>query len=753
MKTVILIILYHFAAQVRGQLITTFVVLLIYYYINFTTKYFISGGCSVSNCKINSVYYKRMCACSQEAPSQCSKQDNNCQACVLQGNECNSNPGAPACCPIGNGNAYCNSKTMKCEATRYCREDGLNCPFDDLSPLETRNTIQIIQNSALFSRDIQFPIIRTLEPQKSGWNAGRRSVSRQRIAYVAVFDYKTNLLYRVLVNLRNGSIISRVLLKSALPPVQDREYNDANMTFSNDPRVQLALKRRGLDIRRTGCDASALGSLGWSLNGIGTRLVRVALSYQDPKTSYFDWNFIEGVEGTIDLNTMKMVAFDDSEMVPLGPPSRVSYAALKYKPKLKPLVITQSQGSSIRVRGQQIQWYKWKFMYSMDIIHGLQLFHVRYEADCQERLVLYKMSLSEMFVPYGAGGKHWRWRNYFDAGEYAVGSSATPLVHGQDVPENAILLNCTQFSTRTTSFKVQSLPGCIAAYERDTGMLYKHTNWNTGKTNGRRGRQMVLGFLSSLGNYAYFYEYIFHMDGTLQVNVKLTGTILPRGVRYTRNDPNCIESCATPVEDYLVAPPHQHFFNYRIDLDVDGPQNYVARVDVTNDPIGPGNPDGGTFSPKKKIIANESSDRFNVRQSRSWHVINANSRNRYRTPRGYAIKPQDMGYSFINPPNPFYPQAQFVSRPFWVTAYKDKEQSAASDFPRTGIPYQGLPRYIRDKQSVENADVVTWYTFGLTHTTRPEEWPLMNVHNAGFSLVPYNFQSQNSEVPLEGNCR
>ena len=36
-----------------------------------------------------------------------------------------------------------------------------------------------------------------------------------------------------------------------------------------------------------------------------------------------------------------------------------------------------------------------------------------------------------------------------------------------------------------------------------------------------------------------------------------------------------------------------------------------------------------------------------------------------------------------------------------------------------------------------------WHSFGVTHVPRPEDWPIMPVEYAGFTLVPYGFFDQN----------
>ena len=47
-----------------------------------------------------------------------------------------------------------------------------------------------------------------------------------------------------------------------------------------------------------------------------------------------------------------------------------------------------------------------------------------------------------------------------------------------------------------------------------------------------------------------------------------------------------------------------------------------------------------------------------------------------------------------------------------------------------------------------NTDVVLWYTLGVTHNPRPEDWPVMPVHAAGFRLVPWGFFDKNPAMDL-----
>jgi primary-amine oxidase len=44
--------------------------------------------------------------------------------------------------------------------------------------------------------------------------------------------------------------------------------------------------------------------------------------------------------------------------------------------------------------------------------------------------------------------------------------------------------------------------------------------------------------------------------------------------------------------------------------------------------------------------------------------------------------------------------------------------------------------------------VVLWYTVGVTHIPRAEDWPIMPVHRTGFKLVPVGFFSKNPALDV-----
>ena len=56
---------------------------------------------------------------------------------------------------------------------------------------------------------------------------------------------------------------------------------------------------------------------------------------------------------------------------------------------------------------------------------------------------------------------------------------------------------------------------------------------------------------------------------------------------------------------------------------------------------------------------------------------------------------------------------------------------------------EGVAAWSAGDRNIVDRDVVLWYTVAVTHLPRPEVWPVMPAHTAGFRLVPVGFFSEN----------
>ena len=81
-------------------------------------------------------------------------------------------------------------------------------------------------------------------------------------------------------------------------------------------------------------------------------------------------------------------------------------------------------------------------------------------------------------------------------------------------------------------------------------------------------------------------------------------------------------------------------------------------------------------------------------------------------------------------------------------ALSGREIYAGGNYPNQSRGGDGLPRWTAANRPLHNQDVVLWYTMGITHNPRPEDWPVMPVHAAGFQLVPWGFFGRNPAMDL-----
>jgi primary-amine oxidase len=206
----------------------------------------------------------------------------------------------------------------------------------------------------------------------------------------------------------------------------------------------------------------------------------------------------------------------------------------------------------------------------------------------------------------------------------------------------------------------------------------------------------------------------------------------------------------TKIAPGLYAPHHQHHFNARLDMAVDGPRNTVVEVDSHPLPPGPDNPYGNAWETVTTPLTRESDAQrdLDFGAARYWKIINENSTNLVGDPVGYKLMPGENAMHLFQPDAPAFRRAGFVAHHLWVTKYDPRERFAAGDYPYQNPGGDGLPRYVAQDRPLRNTDVVVWYTFGVHHITRTEDWPVMTVHRAGFALKPTGFFDGNPALDL-----
>ncbi|HEX8408549.1 MAG TPA: primary-amine oxidase [Thermoanaerobaculia bacterium] len=612
-------------------------------------------------------------------------------------------------------------------------------PLDSITADEIAIAVKSVKGSPRYVDGSLFAIVALNEPAKARVLAG----DTKRKAFVVLLDRDHNQTNEVVVDLASGAIRSWQVIADVQPSVVIEEYTIAPQIVKADPRFKAAMRKRGItDLDKVKVDAWAPGHLGDLADG--SRIVRAIFFYKENDDSNWYSRPIEGVVAIVNLTKKQVIQVTDSGVVPIskdkGAFDEKSNAPLRPAPK--PLQIVQPEGVGFQLDGQDVAWDNWRFHFGLDPREGLVLHRVRWVDGGKERSVLYRASLSEMVVPYGDGDPNWAWRSAFDVGEYGIGRLGSPIARGIDAPENAAYVS---FPVATDAGEVQTLRDSVAIFERDAGLLWKHYDIDRDYNESRRGRQLVVMFIATVGNYDYALNWIFHQDGVLEFRGDLTGIMLTKGISGTTHDHS-----AHLVAPNLVAPHHQHFFNFRLDLDVDGPSNSIVESNSRAVDDAEANPLGNAFVMEATKLAAEKSARrdLSLLAQRKWKVLNPATKNALGEPTAYVLVPGENSMPYLRASAPVLKRAAFLGHHFWATRFRDTEMHASGYYPNQSKGGDGLEKWTADDETLDKTDVVVWYTTGVTHIPRPEEWPIMNVHQTGFKLMPAGFFARNPAVNL-----
>jgi primary-amine oxidase len=618
-------------------------------------------------------------------------------------------------------------------------------PLDPLSATEIEAAARIFRGASQFPGDGLFSTIVLDEPPKSEVLAFKPGSPIARKAFAIVIDRRGNRTFEAIADLSGSRLVSWNEVPGQ-PPVLAGEFDELSRIVKANPEWQAAMKKRGItDFTTVQVDGWAVGEVASSQPA--ARLMRGVTYLVDGQTNFYG-RPIEGVIALVNMNTGSVVELVDTGVVTVPPPSQeLDERATGTRTAPKRLAIAQPDGPSFTINGHEIRWQKWRFRYTMHPREGLILHTVGYEDGDRVRPILYRASLSEMVVPYGDSDKNWRWRAAFDVGEYNIGRSAGSLERNLDAPENATMLDAT---FANDAGQPETLSNAVAIYERDGGVLWKHYDMYSKKNESRRARQLVASSITTIGNYDYGMNWVFHQDGTLEVDAALTGIMLAKGVKEMTAAGHKGYASGHLVSANVVAPHHQHFFNFRLDLDVDGPANSVHEMNTRAGAAGTSNPSRNQMIMEETALGTETKAprRMDMPAARHWLVVNTAERNALGHHPSYILVPGANSLPYAAPTSSVRKRAAFITNHFWATRYKADEQFAAGAYPNQSAGGDGLARWIADDESLVNQDVVVWYTMGLTHIPRPEEWPIMNTTHVGFRLIPGGFFTRNPALDV-----
>ncbi|KAJ6491696.1 copper amine oxidase [Mycena vitilis] len=426
----------------------------------------------------------------------------------------------------------------------------------------------------------------------------------------------------------------------------------------------------------------------------------------------------------------------------------------KLRDDVKPLHIVQPEGVSFKIIGQQLEWQNWKMHISFNHREGLALSTITYNDHGEIRPVMYRLSLAEMVVPYAAP-EHPHARKFaFDSGEYGMGVMANELTLGCDCLGQIHYLPGTFVKHDGTPHVIQN---CICIHEEDAGVLWKHTDFRPGgRSQTVRRRRLCVSMVCTLANYEYIFNYMFYQDGSIEMEIRLSGILQVYVAADGEQTPY-----GTIVAPNVNAQYHQHIFSVRVDSMVDGLNNSVVETDIMPLPAATGssaNFAGNAFIAADTVLKTESARDYEPGKERRWRITNP-ARQHYSTGRdvGYTLGIKGAAVQLMAQHDGWVGRrATFAKKAVWVcrdveTPKGGRMWPAGKYVPQTrDAPEDSIGNWVKGEKSVENEDILMYLTVGVTHIPRPEDWPVMPVEHLNITFKPVSFFEVNPSMDVPG---
>eukprot|EP01117_Protostelium_nocturnum_P004118 TRINITY_DN1540_c0_g1_i2.p1 TRINITY_DN1540_c0_g1~~TRINITY_DN1540_c0_g1_i2.p1 ORF type:complete len:557 (-),score=174.36 TRINITY_DN1540_c0_g1_i2:190-1860(-) len=542
------------------------------------------------------------------------------------------------------------------------------------------------------------------------------------------------------------------------PAYTPQDYEDCERIVKSDPKMAEALRKRGVkDVKDVMVDLWASGRGFIEENDANENRIAKPILYLRDETDTIAYGYgrpIEGLTPVIDLYQQKIIAIEDLHShLPISKTAQELKLSKKKKQEnsqlleLKPLEITQSQGPSFKLEGNHLRWQNWDLHIGFNSREGLTLHALQFfDAEKEKfRPVMYRVSCAEMVVPYAEPTAPTYRRNAFDAGEEGLGFNANSLRLGCDCVGSIQYVNAV---VNTSDGKARVIENAVCIHEEDDGVLWKHTDWRSGNALVARSRRLAISSFATVANYDYGFFWYLYQDGTVQCEVKLTGIMLPMVIEPGMKSEDLKH--ALWIREGLAAPYHQHIFGFRMEMCVENFNNSV--VEINAEASTGNNPQGNAFVANKTLFTREWEAQRDLepKTGRYWTVVNRKEKNAAGDAIGYKLMPGTNAWPFLHPLSPVARRAGFTRKHLWVTPYDSKERYPVGNYPnQPNFDGQGLPNWTKGNRKILDEPLVLWYTMNVLHIPRMEEWPIMPVVKAGFSMQAEGFFDENPTLYLQ----
>ncbi|NKQ51340.1 primary-amine oxidase [Amycolatopsis sp. K13G38] len=613
-------------------------------------------------------------------------------------------------------------------------------PLDPLGVAELAAAVAAIRDSGKVGPGARFWGV-TLDEDHARRTGGRR-------ARTVVLDPGAHQAYEVDIELGEpATAVAWRALDPRNPGMTSEEARTAAAACREDPRFRAVLAKRGItDLSLVMVDPESIGGFE-PPEYAGRRLTWGSVWL---KTSPEDNHYarpVQGVVPIIDMERMEVLRVEDHGETPLASePGDFTAAAHPPRAGLTPLDVVQPEGPSFSVHGNEVRWQNWSFRIGFTHREGLVLHDLAYA----QRPVVRRAAVNEMYVPYFDTSSTQYRKNFFDWGEYGGGPLTNSLELGCDCLGVIHYFDATVLGGDGVP---RSIPNAICMHEEDDGILWKHHDGRRGTTEVRRSRRLIVSSFVTVANYDYGFYWSLHQDGSVDLEIKMTGILSATGIGDDEDPPY-----ARKVAPNVAVTNHQHYFAVRLDMAVDGPLNRLAEVFAAPEEDPALDPYGNACRTGVRPVRSEREAGLSTDPVRSlhWRVESAERVNRMGEPTAYRLFVDSTARLPVREDSVCARRAPFVGRQLWATAYDPDRRFVGGEYPNQAEPgSDGVQVWQREDRSLDPAELVLWATVGSHHFPRPEDWPVMPVAKARLRLEPDGFFDRNPALdvpPPSASC-
>ncbi|VFQ65237.1 unnamed protein product [Cuscuta campestris] len=629
----------------------------------------------------------------------------------------------------------------------FTRQLSMSHPLDPLNPIEINKTRDIILNSTIVSlpNNLTFHFVDLEEPEKNDvvfWLSTNQSFPYRKARAVVRADGETR---EVIVDLIGNSIISNTKYGGfGFPPFTQDEIVKASLFTKGFPAFQKSILSRGLNISLVTCIPVTAGFFGEHRR----RRVLKSSCYSREGTTNFWSRPIAGITALVDVETMQMVEYVDRGQLPLPTAENTDFESSNAQDSTGAAV--NGTKPNVDLNGNVVRWKNWEFHVAFNARAGVVISTASISDRAKQgprRRVLYRGYVAETFVPYMDPTAEEYYKTYMDVGEYGFGVSASSLVPSFDCPADAVYMDGNMAGADGQAVLVSN---AICVFERSTGQVsWRHTNPGVlGRlvTSGQEEVNLVVRMVATVGNYDYTIDWEFKQSGSIKMGVSLSGVLQLRAVPYANTHQIQADVYGTLVSENTVADNHDHFVTYHLDLDIDGGNNSFVKSDlVTRRANSSESPRKSYWTVVNRTVKGESDARVRLGSEPT--------ELRFVNPSKNTSLGNQVGYKLITGPSPAYsllldedyPQirAAYTKYQVWVTPYNRSEKWPGGFYTDQSHGDDGLAVWTQRNRSIENKDIVLWYTLGFHHVPVQEDFPVMPIVSVEFELRPANFFDRN----------